>query len=111
MDDAGLRLARGVALSAAVAIGDGVTATVPLLWVVMIAPPLPARTACLSLILAGRATCFPWDALLPDEHRAYCATDMALMMFDNLDDREFSGSLGRFALSSFAVRWRWSPSA
>ncbi len=54
---------------------------------------------------------------------------MALMMFDNLDDREFSGSLGRlcfilicgalavvtrwdgFALSSFAVRWRWSPSA
>lgn len=35
---------------------------------------------------------------------------MALMMFDNLDDREFSGSLGRLCLSSFAVRWRWSLS-
>ncbi|STJ31540.1 mechanosensitive ion channel family protein [Escherichia coli] len=59
----------------AVAIGDGVTATVPLLWVVMIAPPLPARTACLSLIWLAARTCFPWDALLPDEHRAYCAAD------------------------------------
>ncbi len=47
----------------AVAIGDGVTATVPLLWVVMIcatfARPNGARTACLSLILAGRANVFP----------------------------------------------------
>ncbi len=43
----------------AVAIGDGVTATVPLLWVVMICATLPARTACLSLILAGRANVFP----------------------------------------------------
>ena len=39
---------------------------------------LALRQSCLvwpnSFWLAAR-TGFPWDALLPDEHRAYCATD------------------------------------
>ncbi len=48
-----------------------------------------------SFWLAAR-TCFPWDALLPDVHPGLLQPlIMALMMFDNLDDREFSGSLGR----------------
>ncbi len=34
---------------------------------------------------------------------------MALMMFDNLDDRDFPVRWDGFALSSFAVRWRWYP--
>ena len=59
----------------AVAIGDGVTATVPLLWVVMICATFAAeRLVYRSFWLAAR-TCFPWDSLLPDEHRAYCAAD------------------------------------
>ncbi len=100
-----------MALSAGGRDCDGVTATVPLLWVVMICATFVARTACLSLILAGRANVFPVDALLPDEHRAYCAADYGADEFDNLDDREFSGSLGRLCFIPFAVRWRWSPSA
>jgi small-conductance mechanosensitive channel len=38
----------------AVAIGDGVTATVPLLWVVMICATFARPMACLSPTLAGR---------------------------------------------------------
>ncbi len=76
VDDAGLRLARGVALSAggsdwrwcnghrAAAVGsDDLRHLCP-----------PERLVYRSFWLAGR-TCFPWDALLPDEHRAYCAAD------------------------------------
>jgi potassium efflux system protein len=48
----------------AVAIGDGVTATVPLLWVVMICATFARPTACLSPTLAGRV--IAW--------RAPCAT-------------------------------------
>ncbi len=80
----------------AVAIGDGVTATVPLLWVVMICATFsrPNGLFIAPFWLAAR-TGFPWDALLLMRHRAYLPLIMALMMFDNLDDREFSGSLGR----------------
>ncbi len=49
----GLQSARPFPL--AVAIGDGVTATVPLLWVVMIsATTSPGQTGCLSPTSAGR---------------------------------------------------------
>ncbi len=67
----------------AVAIGDGVTATVPLLWVVMICATFARQTGCLSPTSAGRAS--PrgeGDALLPDEHRAgVVPLIMALIMF------------------------------
>lgn len=80
----------------AVAVGDGVTATVPLLWVVMICAAF-ARTH--GLFVAH----FGWP-----QHRVARAMRyylmsigfivpliMALIMFDNLNDREFSASLGR----------------
>ena len=80
----------------AVAIGDGVTATVPLLWVVMICAAF-ARTNGLFIVHFG------WP-----QHRVARAMRyylmsigfivpliMALIMFDNLNDREFSASLGR----------------
>jgi potassium efflux system protein len=59
----------------AVAIGDGVTATVPLLWVVMICATFARPMACLSPTLAGRVIACARHALLPDEHRADCAAD------------------------------------
>ena len=80
----------------AVAVGDGVTATVPLLWVVMICAAF-ARTNGLFIVHFG------WP-----QHRVARAMRyylmsiglivpliMALIMFDNLNDREFSASLGR----------------
>ncbi|WP_151994116.1 miniconductance mechanosensitive channel MscM [Buttiauxella massiliensis] len=80
----------------AVAIGDGVTATVPLLWAVMICATF-ARPNGLFIVHFG------WP-----QHRVARAMRyylmsiglivpliMALIMFDNLNDREFSGSLGR----------------
>lgn len=80
----------------AVAIGNGVTATVPLLWLVMICATF-ARPNGLFVVHFG------W----PREHvaramRYYLMSVgfivpliMALIMFDNLNDQEFSSSLGR----------------
>ncbi|EHM51830.1 miniconductance mechanosensitive channel MscM [Yokenella regensburgei] len=80
----------------AVAIGDGVTATVPLLWVVMICATF-ARPNGLFVTHFG----WPRDRVAR-AMRYYLMSIglivpliMALMMFDNLDDREFTSSLGR----------------
>jgi potassium efflux system protein len=80
----------------AVAIGDGVTATVPLLWVVMICATFARQTACLS-------PTFGWPRSRVSKAMRYYLMSiglivpliMALIMFDNLNDREFSASLGR----------------
>lgn len=80
----------------AVAIGDGVTATVPLLWVVMICATF-ARPTGLFVVHFG------WPrSRVARGLRSYLMSIglivpliMALIMFDNLNDREFSGSLGR----------------
>ena len=80
----------------AVAIGDGVTATVPLLWVVMICATLARPN---GLFIAH----FGWPRNRVARAMRYYLMSiglivpliMALIMFDNLDDREFSGSLGR----------------
>ena len=80
----------------AVAIGDGVTATVPLLWVVMICATCARPT---GLFVAH----FGWPrSRVARGLRSYLMSIglivpliMALIMFDNLNDREFSGSLGR----------------
>jgi len=80
----------------AVAVGDGVRATVPLLWAVMICATF-ARPNGLFITHFG----WPRKRVAP-AMRYYVMSIglivpliMALMMFDNLDDREFSGSLGR----------------
>lgn len=80
----------------AVAIGDGVTATVPLLWVVMICATFARPN---SLFIAH----FGWPRNRVARAMRYYLMSiglivpliMALIMFDNLNDREFSGSLGR----------------
>ena len=80
----------------AVAIGDGVTATVPLLWVVMICATFARPN---GLFIAH----FGWPRERVSRGMRYYLMSiglivpliMALMMFDNPDDREFSGSLGR----------------
>jgi len=80
----------------AVAIGDGVTATVPLLWAVMICATFARPN---GLFIAH----FGWPRRqVGRAMRYYMMTIgfvvpliMALIMFDNLNDREFSGSLGR----------------
>ncbi|WHP31014.1 miniconductance mechanosensitive channel MscM [Trabulsiella odontotermitis] len=80
----------------AVAIGDGVTATVPLLWVVMICATF-ARPNGLFI------THFSWPRERVARAMRYYLMSiglivpliMALIMFDNLNDREFSASLGR----------------
>lgn len=90
----GLQEARPYPL--AVAIGDGVTATVPLLWVVMICATFARPT---GLFVAH----FGWPRhRVARGMRNYLMSIgfivpliMALIMFDNLNDREFSGSLGR----------------
>ncbi|MGX9739712.1 miniconductance mechanosensitive channel MscM [Pseudocitrobacter corydidari] len=80
----------------AVAIGDGVTATVPLLWVVMICAAF-ARPNGLFIVHFG----WPRNRVLR-AMRYYLMSIglivpliMALIMFDNLNDREFSASLSR----------------
>ncbi|QUJ05819.1 hypothetical protein KCP69_00315 [Salmonella enterica subsp. enterica] len=65
----------------AVAIGDGVTATVPLLWVVAICAAFARPTACLWRISAGRETGSESDALPPDEHWLIVPLIMAVIMF------------------------------
>jgi potassium efflux system protein len=80
----------------AVAIGDGVTATVPLLWAVMICATF-ARPNGLFIVHFG------WPQQRVARAMRYYLMSiglivpliMALIMFDNLNDREFSGSLGR----------------
>ncbi|MBB1199143.1 miniconductance mechanosensitive channel MscM [Enterobacteriaceae bacterium 89] len=80
----------------AVAIGDGVTATVPLLWVVMICAAFARPN---GLFVAH----FGWPRNRVARAMRYYLMSiglivpliMALIMFDNLDDREFSASLGR----------------
>ncbi|WP_318377040.1 miniconductance mechanosensitive channel MscM [Enterobacter sp.] len=80
----------------AVAIGDGVTATVPMLWAVMICATFARPN---GLFVAH----FAWPrARVARGMRNYLLCIglivpliMALIMFDNLNDREFSGSLGR----------------
>lgn len=80
----------------AVAIGDGVRATVPLLWAVMICATFARPN---GLFIAH----FGWPRNRVARGMRYYLMSigfivpliMALMMFDNLDDREFSGSLGR----------------
>lgn len=80
----------------AVAIGDGVTATVPLLWVVMICATFARQN---GLFIAH----FGWPRNQVARAMRYYLMSiglivpliMALIMFDNLNDREFSASLGR----------------
>ncbi|WES67991.1 miniconductance mechanosensitive channel MscM [Superficieibacter sp. HKU1] len=80
----------------AVAIGNGVTATVPLLWVVMICATFARPT---GLFVAH----FGWPRNRVARAMRYYLMSiglivpliMALIMFDNLNDREFSASLGR----------------
>ena len=80
----------------AVAIGFGVTATVPLLWVVMICATFARPN---GLFVAH----FGWPRNRVARAMRYYLMSiglivpliMALIMFDNLNDREFSGSLGR----------------
>ncbi|EPC1245274.1 miniconductance mechanosensitive channel MscM [Klebsiella pneumoniae] len=97
----------------AVAIGDGVTATVPLLWVVMICATFARPN---GLFIAH----FGWPRSRVAKAMRYYLMSiglivpliMALIMFDNLNDREFSASLGRLcfllmliALLSVIVLW------
>ncbi|MRS16773.1 miniconductance mechanosensitive channel MscM [Enterobacteriaceae bacterium RIT691] len=80
----------------AVAIGNGVTATVPLLWVVMICAAFARPN---GLFIAH----FGWPRNRVARAMRYYLMSiglivpliMALIMFDNLHDREFSASLGR----------------
>lgn len=80
----------------AVAVGDGVRATVPLLWAVMICATFARPN---GLFIAH----FGWPRKRVSQAMRYYLMSiglivpliMALMMFDNLDDREFSGTLGR----------------
>ncbi|WP_024547701.1 miniconductance mechanosensitive channel MscM [Siccibacter turicensis] len=80
----------------AVAVGDGVTATVPLLWVVMICAAFARPN---GLFVAH----FGWPRNRVARAMRYYLMSiglivpliMALIMFDNLNDREFSSTLGR----------------
>lgn len=80
----------------AVAIGDSVTATVPLLWVVMICATFARPN---GLFIAH----FGWPRSRVSKAMRYYLMSiglivpliMALITFDNLNDREFSASLGR----------------
>ncbi len=80
----------------AVAIGDGVTATVPLLWVVIDRATFARPN---GLFIAH----FGWPRSRVAKAMRYYLMSiglivpliMALIMFDNLNDREFSASLGR----------------
>ncbi|CCJ99646.1 Potassium efflux system KefA protein / Small-conductance mechanosensitive channel [Cronobacter malonaticus 507] len=78
------------------AVGDGVTATVPLLWVVMISATFARPNGLFT-------THFGWPRNRVARAMRYYLMSigfivpliMALITFDNLNDREFSGSLGR----------------
>ncbi len=80
----------------AVAVGDGITATVPLLWVFMISAAF-ARSQGLFVVH------FRWPQVrVARAMRFYSLCTglvvpliMLLISFDNLDDRQFSSTLGR----------------
>jgi potassium efflux system protein len=80
----------------AVAIGESVTATVPLLWVVMVCATFARPN---GLFIAH----FGWPRSRVSKAMRYYLMSIglivpliiALIMFDNLNDREFSASLGR----------------
>ncbi|CAK9886185.1 MAG: Miniconductance mechanosensitive channel MscM [Candidatus Erwinia impunctatus] len=80
----------------AVAVGDGVTATVPLLWIFMISAAF-ARPQ--GLFIAH----FHWPRHRVERAMRYYTLciglvvplTMLLISFDNLDDRQFSSTLGR----------------
>ncbi|SLM64755.1 MULTISPECIES: miniconductance mechanosensitive channel MscM [Dickeya] len=80
----------------AVAIGDSVTATVPLMWVVMICAAFSHRQ---GLFIVH----FGWPPKQVARAMRYYRLSigfivplvMALITFDNLNEREFSGTLGR----------------
>ncbi|AML55966.1 Potassium efflux system KefA protein [Serratia rubidaea] len=80
----------------AVAIGDGVTATLPILWVCMISATF-AHPRGLFIVHFG------WPARQVSRAMRYYKMSiwlivpliMALITFDNLNDREFSNTLGR----------------
>jgi potassium efflux system protein len=80
----------------AVAIGDGVTATLPVLWICMISAAF-AHPQGLFIVH------FRWPAQQVSRAMRYYTMSiwlivpliMALITFDNLDDREFSNTLGR----------------
>ncbi|WON77266.1 miniconductance mechanosensitive channel MscM [Serratia sp. UGAL515B_01] len=80
----------------AVAIGDGVTATLPILWVCMISAAFAHPQ---GLFIAH----FRWPAAQVSRAMRYYKMSiwlivpliMALIAFDNLNDREFSNTLGR----------------
>lgn len=96
MGDAGLRPAGSPPYPLAVAIGDGVTATVPMLWAVMICATF-ARPNGLFIAHFG----WPRNRVAKAMHYYLMSIGlivpliMAVIMFDNLNDREFSASLGR----------------
>lgn len=83
--------------SLAVAIGDGVTVIVSLLWVVMICV-IFVRSNGLFIVYFGwsRERVFRGMRYYLMSIGFIVSLIMALMMFDNFDDREFFGSLGRF---------------
>ncbi|MGP6445117.1 miniconductance mechanosensitive channel MscM [Rahnella aceris] len=80
----------------AVAIGDGVTATLPILWAFMVSAALAHPQ---GLFVAH----FGWPQRAVSRALRYYALSiwvlvpliMALITFDNLNDREFSNTLGR----------------
>lgn len=80
----------------AVAIGDGVTATLPILWAFMV-------SAALAHPQGLFVTHFGWPQRAVSRALRYYALSiwvivpliMALITFDNLNDREFSNTLGR----------------
>ncbi|MFP1724450.1 miniconductance mechanosensitive channel MscM [Lonsdalea quercina] len=80
----------------AVAIGDSVTATVPLMWVVMISASFAHRQ---GLFIVH----FGWSPKRVERAMRYYRLSiglivpliMALITFDNLNDRQFSSTLGR----------------
>lgn len=84
----------------AVAIGDGVTATVPLLWVVMICAAFARPN---GLFVAH----FGWPRNRVAKAMRYYLMSiglivpliMAVIMFDNLNDREFPARWAAFASS------------
>ncbi len=88
----------------AVAIGDGVTATLPVLWAFMISAAF-ARNHGLFI------THFRWpQASVAKAMRYYSLTIgvivpliMVLITFDNLEDRQFSASLGRLSFICICI--------
>jgi potassium efflux system protein len=82
----------------AVAIGDGVTATVPLLWVVMICATFARQRPVYRPLSAGRVIASRAMRYYLMSIGLIVPLIMALIMFDNLNDREFSARWAASAL-------------